>query len=315
METTKHIPVLLKETVDALSVKPGGRYVDGTLGRAGHTREIIARGGTVLGIDRDDQALEEVRSLGIAGLEVAKGNHGDLKRIANEKGWKEVDGILLDLGVSSPQLDEAGRGFSFLREGPLDMRMDRSRGISAADLVNGESAERLEEIFREWGEEPNARKIARAIFRANEEWRMKNEECGRRRFETTTELADFIETTVGRHGGHHPATRVFPARRMEVNDEMGERERALEGGMELLKSGGRFAVITFESLTDRVVKRFFAEHVGKEVSLQQGGSEWKGSLPRAVAVTRKAVTATEAEVDVNPRSRSAKLRVIEVKGM
>ena len=315
METTKHIPVLLKETVDALSVKPGGKYVDGTLGRAGHTREIIARGGTVLGIDRDDQALEEVRSLGIAGLEVAKGNHGDLKRIANEKGWKEVDGILLDLGVSSPQLDEAGRGFSFLREGPLDMRMDRSRGISAADLVNGESAERLEEIFREWGEEPNARKIARAIFRANEEWRMANEECGRRRFETTTELADFIEKTVGRHGGHHPATRVFQALRMEVNDEMGELERALEGGMELLKSGGRFAVITFESLTDRVVKRFFAEHVGKEVSLQQGGSEWKGSLPRAVAVTRKAVTATEAEVDVNPRSRSAKLRVIEVKGM
>lgn len=315
METTKHIPVLLKETVDALSVKPGGRYVDGTLGRAGHTREIIARGGTVLGIDRDDQALEEVRSLGIAGLEVAKGNHGDLKRIANEKGWKEVDGILLDLGVSSPQLDEAGRGFSFLREGPLDMRMDRSRGISAADLVNGESAERLEEIFREWGEEPNARKIARAIFRANEEWRMKNEECGRRRFETTTELADFIEKTVGRHGGHHPATRVFQALRMEVNDEMGELQRALEGGMELLKPGGRFAVITFESLTDRVVKRFFAEHVGKEVSLQQGGSEWKGSLPRAVAVTRKAVTASEAEIDVNPRSRSARLRVIERKGI
>ena len=302
METTKHIPVLLKETVDALSVKPGGRYVDGTLGRAGHTREIIARGGTVLGIDRDDQALEEVRSLGIAGLEVAKGNHGDLKRIANEKGWEEVDGILLDLGVSSPQLDEAGRGFSFLREGPLDMRMDRSRGISAADLVNGESAERLEEIFREWGEEPSARRIAKAI-------------AARRGFETTTELADFIEKTVGRHGGHHPATRVFQALRMEVNDEMGELQRALEGGMELLKPGGRFAVITFESLTDRVVKRFFADHVGKEVSLQQGGSEWKGSLPRAVAVTRKAVTASEAEIDVNPRSRSARLRVIERKGI
>ena len=318
MSESKHIPVLLKETVDALSVKPGGRYVDGTLGRAGHTREIIARGGTVLGIDRDEAAVAAGMRLKVeveGRLEVAKGNHGDLKRIANEKGWKEVDGILLDLGVSSPQLDEAGRGFSFLREGPLDMRMDRSRGISAADLVNGESAERLEEIFREWGEEPNARKIARAIFRANEEWRMKNEECGRRRFETTTELADFIEKTVGRHGGHHPATRVFQALRMEVNDEMGELQRALEGGMELLKSGGRFAVITFESLTDRVVKRFFAEHVGKEVSLQQGGSEWKGSLPRAVAVTRKAVTATEAEIDVNPRSRSAKLRVIEVKGM
>ena len=305
METTKHIPVLLNETVDALSVKPGGRYVDGTLGRAGHTREIIARGGTVLGIDRDEAAIAVGERLKVefeGRLEVAYGNHGDLKRIANEKGWQEVDGILLDLGVSSPQLDEAGRGFSFLREGPLDMRMDRSRGISAADLVNGESAERLEEIFREWGEEPNARRIAKAI-------------AARRGFKTTIELADFIEKTVGRRGGHHPATRVFQALRMEVNDEMGELERALEGGIELLAPGGRFAVITFESLTDRVVKRFFAEHVGKEVSLQQGGSEWKGSLPRAVAVTRKAVTATEAEVDVNPRSRSAKLRVIEVKGV
>lgn len=305
METTKHIPVLLNETVDALSVKPGGRYVDGTLGRAGHTREIIARGGTVLGIDRDEAAIAAGERLKVefeGRLEVAHGNHGDLKRIANEKGWQEVDGILLDLGVSSPQLDEAGRGFSFLREGPLDMRMDRSRGISAADLVNGESAERLEEIFREWGEEPNARRIAKAI-------------AARRGFKTTIELADFIEKTVGRRGGHHPATRVFQALRMEVNDEMGELERALEGGIELLAPGGRFAVITFESLTDRVVKRFFAEHVGKEVSLQQGGSEWKGSLPRAVAVTRKAVTATEAEVDVNPRSRSAKLRVIEVKGV
>lgn len=305
METMKHIPVLLNETVDALSVKPGGRYVDGTLGRAGHTREIIARGGTVLGIDRDEAAIAAGERLKVefeGRLEVAYGNHGDLKRIANEKGWQEVDGILLDLGVSSPQLDEAGRGFSFLREGPLDMRMDRSRGISAADLVNGESAERLEEIFREWGEEPNARRIAKAI-------------AARRGFKTTIELADFIEKTVGRRGGHHPATRVFQALRMEVNDEMGELERALEGGIELLAPGGRFAVITFESLTDRVVKRFFAEHVGKEVSLQQGGSEWKGSLPRAVAVTRKAVTATEAEVDVNPRSRSAKLRVIEVKGV
>ena len=305
MSESKHIPVLLNETVDALSVKPGGRYVDGTLGRAGHTREIIARGGTVLGIDRDEAAIAAGERLKVefeGRLEVAHGNHGDLKRIANEKGWQEVDGILLDLGVSSPQLDEAGRGFSFLREGPLDMRMDRSRGISAADLVNGESAERLEEIFREWGEEPNARRIAKAI-------------AARRGFKTTIELADFVEKTVGRRGGHHPATRVFQALRMEVNDEMGELERALEGGIELLAPGGRFAVITFESLTDRVVKRFFAEHVGKEVSLQQGGSEWKGSLPRAVAVTRKAVTATEAEVDVNPRSRSAKLRVIEVKGV
>ena len=303
MGETGHKPVLLKETVDALSVKPSGRYVDGTLGRAGHAREIVARGGMVLGIDRDDQALEEVRRMAIGGLEAMKGNHGDLKRITEEHGWTEVDGILLDLGVSSPQLDEAGRGFSFMREGPLDMRMDRSRGVTAEDLVNEASAERLEEIFREWGEEPQARRLAKAIVA----------ERVPRPFHTTKDLADFIERLAGRHGAHHPATRVFQALRMEVNDEMGELERALEGGMELLRPGGRFAVITFESLTDRVVKRFFSEHVGRDVSLQQGGSEWKGSLPRAVAVTRKAVTAEDAELDDNPRSRSAKLRVVERK--
>ena len=217
-----HIPVLLKEVMDALAVRPGGRYVDGTLGRAGHAKEIIARGGMVLGIDRDEQAIREIGE--VAGLTAVRGRHGDLREIANERGWVEVDGILLDLGVSSPQLDEAGRGFSFLREGPLDMRMDRSSGLSAADIVNGESAERLEEIFREWGEEPQARRIAKAIVKEREN----------KKFETTVELADFVERVVGRRGAHHPATRVFQALRMEVNDEMGELERALEGGLELL---------------------------------------------------------------------------------
>lgn len=305
METMKHIPVLLNETVDALSVKPGGRYVDGTLGRAGHTREIIARGGTVLGIDRDEAAIAAGERLKVefeGRLEVAYGNHGDLKRIANEKGWQEVDGILLDLGVSSPQLDEAGRGFSFLRDGPLDMRMDRSRGVTAADLVNNESAERLEEIFREWGEEPQARRIARAIVAERKE----------HSFTTTMELADYLERILGRRGAHHPATRVFQALRMEVNDEMGELERALEGGFRLLRKGGRFAVITFESLTDRVVKRTFAAHVGRMVSLQQGGERWEGDLPRAKAISRKAIVAGAEETALNPRSRSAKLRVIEM---
>ena len=294
-----HIPVLLKEVMDALAVRPGGRYVDGTLGRAGHTKEIIARGGMVLGIDRDEQAIREIGE--VAGLTAVRGRHGDLKEIANEKGWSEVDGILLDLGVSSPQLDEAGRGFSFLREGPLDMRMDRSSGLSAADIVNTESAERLEEIFRELGEEPQARRIAKAIAKERE----------KRKFETTVEFADFVERVVGRRGAHHPATRVFQALRMEVNDEMGELERALEGGLELLKSGGRFAVITFESLTDRIVKRFFARHVGRMVSLQQGGERWDGEEPRMRAVTGKAVVAAKEELDLNPRSRSAKLRAAE----
>ena len=294
-----HIPVLLKEVMDALAVRPGGRYVDGTLGRAGHTKEIIARGGMVLGIDRDEQAIREIGE--VAGLTAVRGRHGDLKEIANEKGWSEVDGILLDLGVSSPQLDEAGRGFSFLREGPLDMRMDRSSGLSAADIVNGESAERLEEIFRELGEEPQSRRIAKAIAKERE----------KRKFETTVEFADFVERVVGRRGAHHPATRVFQALRMEVNDEIGELERALEGGLGLLKSGGRFAVITFESLTDRIVKRFFAKHVGRMVSLQQGGERWEGEEPRMRAVTGKVVVASEEEADLNPRSRSAKLRAAE----
>ena len=294
----EHVPVLLKETVDGLAVKKGGRYVDGTFGRGGHSREIVRRGGEVLGIDRDDAAVAAA-----GGLKVVKGNHGEIERIAHESGWECVDGVLLDLGVSSPQLDEAGRGFSFLRDGPLDMRMDRSGGITAADLVNFESAERLEEIFREWGEEPRARQIAKAILRARDERGM--------RFERTLQLADFIGGLLGRRGGHHPATRVFQALRMEVNDEMGGLKRALEGGMKVLKPGGRFAIITFESLTDRVVKQRFRAHCGREVALQQGGSEWQGELPRTQAIFKKAVTGQPAEIEANPRARTAKLRVVE----
>ena len=302
VDNMKHMPVLLNETVDALCVVPKGRYVDGTLGRAGHTRAILANGGLVLGIDRDEQAIAEVRAMNLEGLEIVKGNHGAIEEIARSHGWNDVDGVVLDLGVSSPQLDEAERGFSFLREGPLDMRMDRSCGVSAADIVNGESAERLEEIFRKWGEEPQARRIAKAIVKARESGI---------RFETTVELASFVEKLVGRHGGHHPATRVFQALRMEVNDEMGELRRALSGALSILKTGGRFAVITFESLTDREVKRFFAAHAGRNESLQQGGSVWRGELPKVKLVTRKAVTAAENEISLNPRSRSAKLRIAE----
>lgn len=294
----EHVPVLLREAVDGLAVRPGGRYVDGTFGRGGHAREIVRRGGVVLGIDRDEAAVAAAGE-----MKVVRGNHGELARIVRENGWEEVDGVLLDLGVSSPQLDEAGRGFSFLRDGPLDMRMDRSEGVTAAELVNRESAERLEEIFRAWGEEPRARQVARAIVRARSERGV--------RFETTLQLAEFVESLLGRRGGRHPATRVFQALRMEVNDEMGSLVRALDGGMRILKRGGRFAVITFESLTDRCVKRFFADHVGRMRSLQQGGEMWTGSEPRAKAVTRRAATAGEEELGVNPRARSAKLRVVE----
>lgn len=296
-----HIPVLLNETIDALAVKPGGRYVDGTLGRAGHSKKIVAMGGKVLGIDRDDQAVAEVEAMKISGLKIARGNHGEIAEIAKANGWCEVDGVLLDLGVSSPQLDEAGRGFSFQREGPLDMRMDRTKRLTADSVVNEYDQARLEDVVRRLGEEPAARRIAKGIV----------ERRALRRFATTTDLASFIENLVGRRGAHHPATRVFQALRMEVNDEMGELTRALRGGLEILRPGGRFAVITFESLTDRAVKGFFAAHAGREVSLQAGGSEWRGEHPRVRLVVRKAVKAGEEEIAFNARSRSAKLRAIE----
>lgn len=296
----RHIPVLLSEAVDALAVRPGGRYIDGTLGRAGHTREIIARGGLVLGIDRDDQALAE--SGKIENLKAVKGQHGNIKEIADENSWNEVDGVLLDLGVSSPQLDDAVRGFSFQREGPLDMRMDRAQPLTAADIVNTESAENLARMFRTYGEEMRAKRIANAIVKARTD---------KGPFTTTSSLADLIVSSVGRNGPHHPATRVFQALRMVVNDEMGELERALSGALSVLRSGGRFAVITFESLTDRVVKRFFASHVGVMRSLQQGGEEWCGEEPRVKAVVKKPIVPSSEECALNPRARSAKLRVIE----
>lgn len=303
-----HIPVLLGETVESLAVRPGGVYVDGTLGRAGHACAVLARAGngaTLVGIDRDEQALREsaerLKAVAGARVELVHGRHGDLAALVRERGFDEVDGILLDLGVSSPQLDEAGRGFSFRYDGPLDMRMDRSRGLTAADLVATKDEDALAATFRTLGEEPQARRIARAIVRVREKVPLV----------TTGQLADLVERTVGRHGAHHPATRVFQALRMEVNDEVGELERALAGGLGLLKPGGRFAVITFESITDRIVKRFFAAHAGKMVSLQQGGARWEGELPRVRLVTRHAVTATDGETDLNPRARSAKLRTAE----
>ena len=303
-----HIPVLLRETVAALAVRPGGVYVDGTLGRAGHAAAVLAAAGagaTLVGIDRDEQALREsaARLAPFAGarVELVHGRHGDLVACVRERGLDEADGILLDLGVSSPQLDEAGRGFSFRNDGPLDMRMDPSQGPTAADLVATAGEDALAETFRALGEEPQARRIARAVVRAREKAPLA----------TTGQLADLVERTVGRRGAHHPATRVFQALRMAVNDEVGELARALAGGLSLLKPGGRFAVITFESITDRIVKRFFAAHAGRTVSLQQGGTRWEGELPRVRLVTRHAVTAAEDEVSVNPRARSAKLRTAE----
>ena len=303
----KHVPVLFQETLDALAVKAGGTYVDGTLGRAGHASGMLKRGAAlVIGIDRDDAAIEEVErmradSAKLRNLTVRKGRHGDLAEIVRAEGIDEVDGVLLDLGVSSPQLDEAERGFSFRVDGPLDMRMDRADGQTAADMVNQLAEDELAEMLRKLGEEPSAKRIAMAIVK----------ERAKRRIETTLQLAELVERTVGRRGAHHPATRTFQALRMAVNDELGELGRALEGGLSLLKSGGRLAVIAFESLTDRTVKRFFAAHAGRTESLQQGGTRWVGELPRVRLVTRRAVVASDREKVSNTRSRSAKLRAAE----
>ena len=312
-----HMPVMLDETVDALNVKAGGVYVDGTLGRAGHTLEILRRGGKVLGIDRDEQALEEserrVREAGYrvvrAGssakgwdLKMVHGRHGEIGETVLREGLGGVDGILLDLGVSSPQLDEAARGFSFRKEGPLDMRMDRSCGVTAGDLVATLDETELARLLREYGEEPAARRIAKAIV----------SERGRRAISTTVDLAAVIERTVGRTGPHHPATRAFQALRMAVNGEANDLRSALEGGVGVLGARGRFAIITFESITDRIVKRFFAAHAGRMVSLQQGGEEWRGERPRVRLVWRRAQTASAEEVSRNPRARSAKLRAAEL---
>lgn len=302
-----HLSVMLQETIDALAVKQGGCYIDGTLGSAGHAVEILKRvGGTgrLLGIDRDPDALarSRVRLSEIPGTVcLAHGAHGDLQRIAKANGFEAVDGILLDLGVSSDQLDTPERGFSFRFDGPLDMRMDPTRGESAADVIAQAGEQELGTIFWTLGEEQQSRRIAKAIVH----------ERARSVIATTAQLAEIVSRAVGgKKGPRHPATKVFQALRMRVNREIEDLEQALEAGINLLKPEGRFAVITFESLTDRVVKHTFAAHVGKWRSLQQGGEEWIGTLPAAEWVSRHAVVPTEAEMETNPRARSAKLRVI-----
>lgn len=303
-----HLPVLLRETVDALAVVPGGSYIDGTLGGAGHAAEILKRAGPsgrLLGIDRDVSALERsaARLAVLSGEKVlAHGAHGELRRLAEANGFAAVDGVLLDLGVSSDQLDTPGRGFSFRFDGPLDMRMDTTRGESAADLLARLDVQSLADVFRRLGEEPHARRIAQAVARAQRQSPIV----------TTGRLAQVVaDAAGGRSGPRHPATRVFQALRMAVNRELEDLEQALEEGLRLLKPGGRMAVITFESITDRLVKQRFAAHAGRWVSLQQGGERWEGELPAVTRVTRRPLEAGPDELEANPRARSAKLRVVQ----
>lgn len=305
-----HVPVLLKESIDLLVSKPDGIYIDGTLGRGGHTVEILKRlgaDGRLIAFDRDLQALEQTKDILKPFGERVKtvhGNFSEMKAKCEQMGVERVDGILMDLGVSSPQLDVAERGFSFGKDGPLDMRMDRSQSRTAADWVNQEDEQILADIIFRFGEERDSRRIAAAIVRSRAE----------KPILSTSELAAIVEKAKGgRRGPTHPATKTFQAIRMAVNAELESLEQGLEAGLNLLADGGRMAVITFHSLEDRMVKENFKRHSVKRESLQQGGERLVYDEPPVKLITKKPVTASVQELENNPRSRSAKLRVAERK--
>jgi 16S rRNA (cytosine1402-N4)-methyltransferase len=305
-----HRAVLLPEVVRLLAPRPGGVYVDGTLGGGGHTRAILEAAGDgvrLLALDRDADALERARqALGEKArfCTFVQANFADVAGTARAHGFDAVDGIVLDVGVSSYQLDDPERGFSFMRDGPLDMRMDRTQTTTAADLVNTRPAVELAALFRAYGEEPRARAIAVRI------------EARRRTapFARTSELAMLVSDLYGgRRERLHPATRVFQALRIAVNGELTALSAGLEGGLELLRPGGRMAVIAFHSLEDRIVKQCFAEHEGRWAGRPEGGQTWVGRLPAVTRLTRKPVVPGDEECASNPRARSAKLRAVERK--
>jgi len=296
------------EVLNALSPKPGGHYADGTLGGAGHAASILAASsptGWLYGCDRDGAAVEIARKRlaeKFAGrFDLRRGNFSEL---ADWVPAKSCGGVLLDLGVSSPQLDTAARGFSFQQDGPLDMRMDDRQPLTAADLVNGESAEALAKIFWEYGDERESRRFARAMVH----------DRALRKFETTRQLAELIERIAPRAGKKaHPATKVFQALRIAVNDEMSSLRHGLEAAVKILKPGGRLAVITFHSLEDRAVKEFGRERTrdytfSGPVDIPELRQP---RVPELKWVSRKAIMPGDEELKTNPRARSAQLRVLE----
>jgi 16S rRNA (cytosine1402-N4)-methyltransferase len=295
-----HIPVMLREVLAALDPAPGRRIIDGTFGAGGYSRAILSQGAHVTALDRDPTVRPAADALAAshgARFTFIESPFSELAEVADGP----VDGVVLDIGVSSMQLDQAGRGFSFRLDGPLDMRMAAS-GETAADIVNGEEHGRLAAIFAKLGEERHAGRIASMILRNRD----------KRRFATTRDLADAIETLVGRKPGDriHPATRVFQALRIYVNDELGELSAALCAAERVLKPGGRLVVVTFHSLEDRIVKQFLADR-----GEQSAGSR---HLPQAATMpavftplVKGALAASEGEAALNPRARSAKLRAAE----
>ena len=306
-----HLPVLLAETIALLAPRPGGRYLDGTFGGGGHARAILAAcapDGRLLALDADPAAigrgaaLREDTDIGHR-LVAVHANFADLAAVARAEGFAPLDGILLDLGLSSFQLDTPERGFSFRFDAPLDMRFDPSRGPSAADLVNTLEPDALATVIWRHGEEPKSRAIARAIER----------ERAAAPILGTARLAEIVAAACGGRRGRdtHPATRTFQALRIAVNDELAVLDRALTGALEVLAPGGRLAVIAFHSLEDRIVKQFIAFQSASCVCPPGTPVCACGHRPRLAKITRKAVKPSPGEQAANPRSRSAVLRVAE----
>ena len=299
-----HIPVLADEVAELLAPQPGELFVDGTLGGGGHAELFLKAGAHVIGLDQDQNALQHSRErlsrYGDA-FQAVHANFRDLDRVLDDLSITKIDGLFLDIGVSSHQLDTAERGFSFQADGPLDMRMDQTAPSTAADLVNTADVEDLIRIFRQYGEEPSAVRIAKHLVEA----RIANPIL------TTAQLASAVESILPRRGKRHPATQIFQALRIAVNDELGALETALNIAHTRIKKGGRFGVISFHSLEDRIVKQHFRALSQPTIDRP----EWPAPRPNPEQVyrllRRKSITASARELSENPRARSAKLRVVE----
>ncbi|PJC84929.1 16S rRNA (cytosine(1402)-N(4))-methyltransferase [Vibrio sp. HA2012] len=311
-ESFQHISVLLNESIDGLAIKPDGIYIDGTFGRGGHSRKILSHlgeNGRLYSIDRDPTAIAEARKIDDPRFTIIHGPFSGIAEYAQEQGIAgKVDGVLLDLGVSSPQLDDAERGFSFMKDGPLDMRMDPTSGVSAADWLQEADIDDITWVLREFGEERFARRIARAIIEHRED--EEKEPLTR-----TSQLAKLIaDVSPSREKKKHPATRSFQAIRIYINSELEEIDTALQGALKILAPQGRLSVISFHSLEDRMVKRFMRkESKGPEVphGIPLTEEQIKALGSAALKTVGKAIKPSKAEVDVNSRSRSSVLRVAE----
>ncbi len=306
----RHTPVLLDQCIENLNIRPDGIYVDGTLGGGGHSFHICERlseQGMLIGIDRDRDALEaaEKRLRGFSCRKYfVQSNYADIRTVLAEKGIEKIDGALLDIGVSSFQLDNAERGFSYMQDAPLDMRMNREDDLTAYDVVNSYDREELTRIIREYGEERWASRIAAFIVRARAE----------KPVESTSELVELIKEAIparARRSGPHPAKRTFQAIRIEVNDELGELSRAVDEYLDVMNPGGRLCIITFHSLEDRIVKQKLQKRADPCTCPPEFPVCVCGKKADIRKVTRKPIVAEASELDLNPRARSAKLRVCE----